>query len=157
MNLDKHLSDLWHERNKYLRLLMVRRHIVSRRRFFFYAVVQKGRFYISFPHNFLFSIIVPFSAFMLKTNLRWLHKRRKKSSRFRRKQVSDKDVKTNSYFRLWAGLFLFNRLLLKIHFYVKNLCGVRKLVSDIFFQFSECLKFSFISLKLGFGQAGSRF
>ena len=35
MNPDKHLSDLWHNRNKYLRLLMVWEHTVSRRRYLF--------------------------------------------------------------------------------------------------------------------------
>ena len=35
MNPDKHPSDLWHNRNKYLRLLMVWGHTVSRRRFLF--------------------------------------------------------------------------------------------------------------------------
>ena len=47
---------------------------------------------------------------MLTTKLRWLHKRRKKSSRFCQKQASDKDVKTHSYFRLWASSYLFSRL-----------------------------------------------
>ena len=47
---------------------------------------------------------------MLTTKLRWLHKRRKKSSRFCQKQASDKDVKTHFYFRLWASSYLISRL-----------------------------------------------